>query len=122
MPPRRLIRAFLVLWLVTGSILLLGGVETARDAWAGTSGAHPHIAVIGAVEALAAILFLIPRTMRLGALALLATIGAALLIHSSQGQFRGDLLVYGAAVAFVAIHGSLPSDQRRFAIRKAATL
>lgn len=121
MPAPRLIRAFLALWAVTGTTLLLLSLETMRAAWDGTSSANLHIAVLGAVEALAAVLFLIPRTMRLGALTLLATIGVALLIHSSQGQFRGDLLVYGAVIAFVATHGSLPSNQWRLAIGKATT-
>jgi hypothetical protein len=116
MPPRRLMRAFLALWIVTGAVLLIASVETLRGAWEGARHANPHIVLLGGVEAVAAALFLIPRAMRLGATGLLATIAVAFLVHTALGEFRGDLLLYGAAVAFVAIHGTLTPDQFRAAV------
>jgi hypothetical protein len=100
---RRLRPAFVLLHLTLGLMLGVGGAVTAWQA----SGPHAiHLAVLGGVEAVAAILFLLPRTLRLGAVGLLASCGTAFMAHAAMGQWRGDLLVYMAAVFFVAIHGA----------------
>src|SRR5215208_1554111 len=114
MPPRKLLRAFLGLWAVTGLVLFVGSVDTVREAVVGRP--HPHLAILGSVEAMAAVLFLVPRTMRLGALGLGIALGLALGLHAAVGEFRSDLLVYGAAVSFVAIHRPLRPDQLRAAL------
>lgn len=67
-----------------------------------------HAIVLGSVEALAALLFLIPPTMRLGGYGLLGTFGFALLIHATRGQSAGSLLIFAAAVFFVIVHGPVP--------------
>lgn len=108
MPPRRLVRAFVAQWWTAGLLLLVWSAQTAQTALAAGRGHNPHVALLGLVEAAAAVLFLIPRTMRLGAAALLLTLGVALVAHALQGEFRGDLLFYGAAVLFVAVHGPVP--------------
>lgn len=118
MPPRSLLRAFLVLWVVTGIALLIGSVDTVRQALGGHP--NPHLALLGAVEALAALVFLIPRTTRAGAVGLVTTIGVAFAVHAVLGQFRGDLLVYAAAAAFVGVHRPLSRGQLRSALRVAA--
>jgi hypothetical protein len=115
MPPRSLLRAFLALWLVTGCALLTGSLLTLRAGLGPAPHAH-HLATLGAVEAVAAALFLVPRTMRPGALGLLLTIGVAFAAHAALGQFRGDLLVFAAAVAFVAVHRPLTREQLRSAL------
>jgi hypothetical protein len=115
MPPTRLLRGYLMLWFTTGLILLIASIETVQGAF-GAHQANPHVALLGAVEALGAALLLVPRTMRVGVAALLLTIGIAFLVHTVLGQFRGDLLLYAAAVAFVGIHGPLTSDQWRMAL------
>ena len=117
MPPRKLLCAFLGLWAVTGLALLVGSVATVREAVAGRP--NPHLAVLGGVEAAAAVLFLVPRTMRAGALGLGAALGVAFGLHAALGQLRSDLLVYGAAVAFVAVHRPLRPDQLRVALGRA---
>ena len=43
----------------------------------------------------------------------LTTLGIAFLLHTLMGQFRGDLLLYAAAVVFVSVHGSLTGAQWR---------
>jgi hypothetical protein len=58
-------------------------------------------------------LFLIPRTLRIGALGFLATFTVVIFIHALRLQFRGDLLVYAAVVSFVAVHGSVPMSWLR---------
>jgi hypothetical protein len=111
MPPRSLMRSFLLLWMVTGVVLFVASVRTVAEA-AGPH-ANPHLVLLGGVEALSALLFLMPWTLRLGAVGLLTTIGIAFLVHTLMGQFRGDLLLYAAAVVFVSVHGSLTRPQWR---------
>jgi uncharacterized membrane protein YphA (DoxX/SURF4 family) len=113
MPSRRLMRGFLVLWLATGVALLYGSVETVRSALASSAHVNPHLVVLGSVEAVAAALFLIPRWMRFGAIGLLVTILIAFAVHAALREFRGDLMLYAAAVSFVLIHGPLTREQLR---------
>jgi uncharacterized membrane protein YphA (DoxX/SURF4 family) len=81
--------------------ILVGSVLTA---WNGGHG-DLHIRLLGTLEAVGALMFLFPRTLRPGAWLLLLTIGVALIIHLMMGQWRGDLLVYAAGVAFAMVHG-----------------
>jgi uncharacterized membrane protein YphA (DoxX/SURF4 family) len=113
MPPRRLMRSFLFLWLATGVALLYGSVETVRSAFGSSAHVNPHLVVLGSVEAVAAGLFLIPQWMRFGAIGLLITILVALAVHTVLREFRGDLMLYAAAVSFVLIHGPLTREQLR---------
>ncbi|HVX38263.1 MAG TPA: hypothetical protein VHB25_01725 [Gemmatimonadaceae bacterium] len=117
MPSRQLVRAFLALWLVTGAVLFIASVSTAYEGWVSAHGVNPHLVLLGGIEALAAALFLIPRTMRVGAIGLLATIGIALAVHAALGQFRGDLILYASAVAFIRVHGGLTPEQWGLALR-----
>jgi uncharacterized membrane protein YphA (DoxX/SURF4 family) len=70
----------------------------------------PHLVLLGAVEAVSALLFLIPRTSRWGAAGLLLTLLVAWAAHAFLHEVRWDLLVYAAAVTFVAVHGPLSRD------------
>ena len=115
MPPRSLLRAFLALWLTTGVVLVIASVATVREAWLAPH-VNPHLVALGSIEALAALLFMIPRTFRAGAIGLLVTIGAAFVVHAALGQFRGDLLLYGTVIAFVLVHGPLTPMQWRAAV------
>lgn len=62
--------------------------------------------VIGSAEATAAVAFLIPWTLRLGAALLLLTLVGAVLVHAGRGEWRPDLLVYASGVILVAVHGA----------------
>jgi hypothetical protein len=94
--------AFVLLHVTLGLMLGFGGGVTAWEA----SGPHAvHLVVLGGLEAAAAILFLLPRTVGLGALGLILACGTAFVAHAAMGQWRGDLLVYLAAVFFIAHHG-----------------
>jgi hypothetical protein len=98
----RLRRAFTAFHLVLGLALLWGSVHTVlRD-----GATDLHAGVIGSIEALGATAFLMPRTLRLGALLLLATIVLAVVLHAARGEWRPDLLVYAAGVLLVAVHAS----------------
>jgi len=106
MPQPKLVRAFILLWWTLGILLAHGSVATVWSA-SRTSAIHTdfHAIVVGSIEAIAALLFLVPRTMRLGGLMLLGTFSIALLIHASRGQFAGSLLIFATAVYFVIVHG-----------------
>ena len=120
MPPRSLLQAFLALWITAGVVLFVASLTTARDAMFSSTHANPHLVLLGAVEALGAILFLVPGTMRVGAATLLAAIATGFGVHATLGEFRGDLLLYGMVVLFVAVHRPLTRQQLRaaFAVRR----
>jgi len=99
-------RAFLCLWWVLGGLLTVYGVQTAcRAIAAGSHGDNLHAAILGSVETVAAVLFLIPRTMRVGGICLLIVFVIALALHASKGEFASQLLLYAVAVGFVVAHG-----------------
>src|SRR5206468_3404723 len=104
--------AFIVFHLTLGLALLYGSVTTAIHGVSetlrqGHGGAHFHLAVVGAVEAVGAALFLVPRTLKAGGWLLLSILAIATLFHATQGEFRPDLLVYAAGVWFVMAHGTV---------------
>ena len=115
--PRAIALAFLGMWWVLGVAILLWTVATVHGALAaGHPGSHHaafHTALLGAFEAVAALLFLVPRTMRIGAAGLLLTFAAALVIHGLEHQLRGDLVVYAAAVLYIALHGPVSMSRMR---------
>ena len=110
MPPRHLVRAFLGLYVVTGSVILVQSVQTILAARAGEIRPpdQVHALMLGSFEAVAAIVFLVPATMRWGAGGLLAIFLAAMALHAGHGSFPFTLLVYGVTVLFVRIHGVQP--------------
>jgi hypothetical protein len=121
MPPRNLVRAFLFMWWASGAILAYASVRTVIDALSSAHHRDPHVALLGAVEAASSLLFVIPRTMRAGAVGLLGTIAIAFIVHTTLGQFRGDLVLYAACVTFVLVHGTLtPAQWRHAASRRPA--
>lgn len=120
MPPRSLLRCFLLLWMATGLILLIASVTTMREAWTGARHSNPHLVLLGGIEALAALLFLVPHTFRFGAVGLLGAIGIAFAVHAMLGQFRGDLLLYAVVVLFAFVHGPLTAAQWRAALSRPA--
>jgi hypothetical protein len=115
MPSRSLLRSFLALWMLTGLLLVIASAATVREAWAGARHANPHLVLLGGVEALAALLFLVPRTFRVGAVGLLVAFGVASVVHAAVGQVRGDLLLYAVVVLFALVHGPLTDVQWRAA-------
>lgn len=97
-------RSFTAFHLVLGVGILWLAVRSVIGALHAGGGHHnPHIAVLAAVEAIGALLFLVPRTLRLGAALLLLTIAAAAAMHATAGELRIDLLVYAAGVWLVAV-------------------
>lgn len=110
MPPRRLVLAFLALWGTLGLVVFVASVQTCVAALNGTlHGAAPmHVALLAGVEAVAAALFLVPKTVRLGGIGLLITFAVALIAHALAGEFPIILLLYAAGTVFVLVHGPVP--------------
>jgi uncharacterized membrane protein YphA (DoxX/SURF4 family) len=97
----RLRRTFVAFHVILGLALLWGSVHTVLHLGA----TDLHARVVGSVEALGAIAFLVPKTFRVGAAILLLTLVLAMALHAVRGEWRPDLLVYAAGVLLVAVHG-----------------
>jgi hypothetical protein len=107
MPDASVRRAFLAFHVTLGVVLLILSAMTLRRAMAaGAGGPEHHVAILAAIEGVAALLFLIPGTMRVGGAGLLLTFAVAIVIHATRGEFPGPLLIYAAGTAFVMAHGS----------------
>ncbi|HXW97798.1 MAG TPA: DoxX family protein [Gemmatimonadales bacterium] len=99
-------RSFLIFHLVLGIGLLIGSIETLHHALRHADHvSHVHVAIIAGVEAVGAVLFLIPRTLPAGTVLLLVTIAGAFVLHAIQGEWRWDLAIYAAGVWYVYVHG-----------------
>ncbi len=106
-PPRTLVRAFLALYVTLGLVILVESVETVLRARGGAFHGPDrlHALILGGLEAAAAAAFLVPRAMHVGAAVLLAIFALAFGLHALQGSPNLVLLVYGAGVLFVRVHG-----------------
>lgn len=109
MPSRHLVRAFFALWWILGILLIAYSVQTAwHSLKSGTDGASLHVAALASVEAVAALLFLVPSTMRVAGVCLLAAFALAFVLHLTRGEFASQLLLYAAGVTFIMVHGRVP--------------
>jgi uncharacterized membrane protein YphA (DoxX/SURF4 family) len=95
-------RAFTVFHWTLGIVVAIESVRTVFRALQG----HPNHALLllASVEAVGAALFLVPRTLRLGAGAMLATFAVAFLVHAPRGEANLALLVYAAGTVLVLLH------------------
>jgi len=100
---------FIVLHLTLGLVVLYGSVRTVFGGLhAGASGGGSwHLVLLGTLEAVGAVLFLLPRCTRLGGGVMLATFAIAIVAHAMQREFPGNLLVYAAATWLVMVRGGL---------------
>ena len=109
MPLKSIARAFLALWWTLGGLLVVYSVQTVWHALAaGRDGIDVHVATLASVEAIAGLLFIVPKTMRAGGACLLAAFAVAFALHARKGEFASQLLLYGVAVSFVMVHGRVP--------------
>jgi hypothetical protein len=74
-------------------------------------GGHGHYAFVAGLEALGAVLLLIPRTVRWGGAVLLVVLLPGFAYHLAQGDWEIQLLIFAAGVWFVMVHG--PAWARR---------
>jgi uncharacterized membrane protein YphA (DoxX/SURF4 family) len=98
----RMRRAFLIFHVTLGLALLWSSVHTVLH----LGPRDHHARMIGSIEAVGALAFLVPRTLRTGAALLLLSLVGAILVHAGRSEWRPDLLVYAAGVVLVAAHGS----------------
>ncbi len=89
-------RALLLFHWTLGLVVLFDSARTAARA------GNPHVTLLASVETIAAMLFLWPRAVRLGALLLIAVLAVAFSAHALRGELAGPLLVYAAGAALVA--------------------
>jgi hypothetical protein len=83
--------------------LVVGGYSIALVQTQLRGATHHARVLLGLAELAAAILFLIPRTVRLGGILLMVVFGVAALFHMLHGEYDiGHLAVYGAA-AFAVV-------------------
>lgn len=120
MPPRNLVRSFVLLWWTLGIAIGVMSVRTLQHAVTGGRVLDLHVALLALVELAAALVFLVPRTLRAGAGVLLAVLAVAFLMHAANHEVRWDFLIYAAAVLFVGVHGPLTKAQWGVAAGKSA--
>lgn len=105
---RALRRSFIAFHITLCGVIFIQSFLTVLH----TAGAHrlqhSNLALLAfaSAEALAALLFLLPKLVRWAGATLLAIFAIALALHALQGEFPSTLLVYAAGVAFVMAHGS----------------
>ena len=92
-----------VVLLIESGILAFNYKEVAASTHTGLPGRL--LLLLAWSEIAAAILFLVPRTLVLGAWSLLVVFLLAALIHIAHGQFNvGALVIYSLSVIVVMIH------------------
>ena len=108
---RNVRRAFIVLHGALGLGLMVTTLETFLHAMREHGGPDLHLGFIIALEGIGALLFLIPQTLRVGAIALLVVLVGGFAAQLTRGEFEMQLLVYAAAVWFIMVHGAAWSAQ-----------
>lgn len=66
-----------------------------------------HLMLVAALEMLGALLLLIPRTLKIGGVALLVVLVPGFVVQVTHGEWEPQLLIYAAGVYFVMIHGAV---------------
>jgi hypothetical protein len=101
-------RSFIIFHLTLGLVVLAQSLVTVFEIGRSDFSKHAKllVALLAGAEAVAALLFIVPATLRAGAFALLAIFFFALAFHGLHGEFPSTLLVYAAGVFFVMTHGS----------------
>jgi hypothetical protein len=96
-------RATIALRWTLGLVVAWESIFTAWAAYPEIHGTGHHAThawirlILGSVEAIGAILFLLPWGLLLGGWILLCVFTLAVLFHAAQGEFNGGLIVFAAA-------------------------
>src|SRR3989442_11349774 len=99
-------RAFALFHVTLGLVVFWESVDTIRHVSTLHQG-NPlgsHLSLLAGIEALAAVLFLLPKTLKVGSWLLLAVFAVAIAVHGIRQEL--SLLVFAAGVLFVSVHGS----------------
>jgi hypothetical protein len=98
-------RSFIAFRLILGVVVLSESLITVLHASGHGGTRHPLLAGFAGLEVIAALFFLWPATLRIGAVTLLLIFGFAFAFHSLHGEWPLTLLVYAAGVVLVMMHG-----------------
>ena len=99
-------RAFMALHLALGLGILVATLQTLLHVTREHGGPDLHVGFLVALEGIGAVLFLIPQTLRVGAIALLVVLLGGFAVHVSRGELEVQLLIYAAGVWYVMVHGA----------------
>lgn len=105
-------RAFIVLHAAVGLGILVATLQTLLHMMREHGGLGFHLGFVVALEGIGAVLFLIPRTLRVGAIALLIVLVGDFTVQLTRGELEVQLLIYAAAVWFVLVHGAAWGQRR----------
>ncbi len=96
---------FVAFHITLGVVIFLQSIATVLQASSGhVAGAmRSHLTLLAIAEAIAAVLFVLPKTARAGGGVLLIVFAIALIVHGIRGELA--LLVYAAGVVLVMIQG-----------------
>jgi len=98
--------AFRLFHLTLGLGLLVSTIPTILHALHEHGGVNLHLGIVIGLESVGAVLFLIPRTLRVGGLLLLVLLLGGFAVHVSRGEWEVQLLIYAAGVWYVMAHGA----------------
>jgi len=98
-------RSFVVFRVILGVVVFLLSASAVLRASSGhiVGALRSHLTILAVMEAVAALLFLIPKTAKVGGGILLVIFGVVLAIHGVRGQLA--LFVYAAGVVLVMVEG-----------------
>jgi hypothetical protein len=105
-------RSFILFHCTLAVVIFIESTTTLWDAVAAHKfgSLSPHAALLSGCEAAASILFLLPRSLRVGGTALLVIFTIVIMVHGYRAEL--PIFVYGAGVIFVMVHGSGFSGKR----------
>lgn len=101
--------AFIGFHFTLAIVVLLQSVSGVKHA---LSTDNHALLVLAIVESIAAMAFMIPKTIRLGGLVLILVFAVAFSVHLLHGELDLRLLVYAAGTLYVVIHGSAFEGKR----------
>jgi len=99
-------RSFVAFHLTLASVVFVQSVLGVVKALLAEQDANWHIFSLGSVEAVAAILFVIPLTLRFGGIVLCLIYIVVFTAHAIVGEIELWLLVYGAGTVIILFHGA----------------
>ncbi|MGH7679372.1 MAG: Clp protease N-terminal domain-containing protein, partial [Gemmatimonadaceae bacterium] len=92
---------FVALWWTLGIVALIESARLLMRGLAMPEGTSVALVSVAVLEAVGAVLFLAPRTLKVGAVILLGVFAAGFIGHVFRGQFLTQFLVYAAATLFI---------------------
>lgn len=104
MSDRTLRRSFIVLHLALVLVAVVESGQMLQHAIRALA-EHHDLVIFGGLQLLAGLLFLLPRTLRVGGAVLVAAFAHAAMYQAINGEFPAAPLVYTAAALFVTVHG-----------------